>query len=124
MRENEIALPHLQLAEVWENVTYKTLDKLRVKAIMAADDRKKRIMEHLARSSDNMKFVSPKKAINPPPPPISPIPPSQPTPAKVDDRKTRIKEHLSRSSGDFDKLSLSSEQRKKRIQDHIRITMG
>lgn len=91
---------------------------------MAADDRKKRILEHLARSSETMKFVSLKKKTEPSaPPPESPPPEissSPPTPPKVESRKRLILDHLSRSGSDVGKFSLGEEKRKKQIQEHIR----
>ncbi|HIK17660.1 MAG TPA: hypothetical protein IGS53_20550 [Leptolyngbyaceae cyanobacterium M33_DOE_097] len=46
--------------------------------------------------------------------------------AEMSDRKKRIMEHLARSSGDYVKQSTSalSDQRKKQIQEHIRLTKG
>lgn len=45
----------------------------------------------------------------------------------MDDRKKRIMEHLSRSTGDFIKSSSSAAakiERKQRILDHVRRTIG
>ena len=89
---------------------------------MATDETKKRIMEHLAKSSDTMKSVSVKKTTKPntpptPPPPKTELP--EPTPVKVD-KKRQILDHVSRSGSDVGKFSQSEEQRKKRIQDHVR----
>lgn len=44
--------------------------------------------------------------------------------AEASDRQRQIMEHLARSTGDFIKPSLNSEDRKKRIMDHIRLTKG
>ena len=91
---------------------------------MATDDPKKRIMEHLAKSSDTMKSVSVKKTTKPKPSaPLTPPPPEtaspEPTPVKVD-RKRQILDHVNRSGSDVGKFSQSEEQRKKRIQEHVR----
>ena len=92
------------------------------------DERKKRIMEHLGKSSDTIKSVSVKKTTKrntpPTPPPVAtPSAPDtaspQPNPVKVD-QKRRILAHLSRSGSDVGKFSESEEQRKKRIQEHVR----
>jgi hypothetical protein len=96
---------------------------------MAADDRKKRIMEHLSRSLGGLKFTSPKKtrepsapSVPPPPPPTTPEP--APIVPKVIDRKRRIMEHVNRSSADFGDFSLEEKERKKQILDHIRKTQS
>ena len=44
--------------------------------------------------------------------------------ATTPDRQKRIMEHLSRSTGDFIKLSPTSDARKQRIMEHIRLTKG
>ncbi len=46
--------------------------------------------------------------------------------AEMSDRKKRIMEHLARSSGEFIRrpTSTTSEERKKQIQDHIRLSKG
>jgi len=46
--------------------------------------------------------------------------------AEMSDRKKRIMEHLARSGGDYVKQSTSvlSDQRKRQIRDHIRLTKG
>lgn len=95
---------------------------------MAVDDRKRRIMEHLAMSSDGMKFLSPKKSpvtpatsAPPPPPPIpTPAPAPVPSTAKAGDRKKRIMDHIARSSVDFGDFSLDEKERKMQIIEHLR----
>jgi hypothetical protein len=94
---------------------------------MINGDRKKRILEHISRSSELNLAPSPKTSKSPtsekantpevtsPTPEISPMtenPPQQ--------RKREIMSHLNRSSADFASFSLSSESRKKQIQEHIR----
>lgn len=98
---------------------------------MAADDRKRRIVEHLKRSTDGMQYITPKKSTQPTPTP-SPLPtpepqPTQtptPTPPTRNERKRRILAHVQSSSGDFGDFSLSSDQRKKQIEDHIRKSLS
>jgi hypothetical protein len=95
---------------------------------MAADDRKRRIMEHLAMSSDRMKFLSPKKSTETPAASASPPPPPTPTPApapvpstaRAGDRKKRIMDHVARSSANFGDFSLDEKERKKQILEHLR----
>jgi hypothetical protein len=98
---------------------------------MAADDRKKRIMEHLALSSDSMKSISPKKTSEPaastPPPPPKPtqtteFSSSSAPKAKASDRKRKIMDHVSRSSKDFGNFSLDEKERKSQIIEHVRKT--
>jgi hypothetical protein len=98
---------------------------------MAADDRKKRIMEHLALSSDSMKAIAPKKTSEPAASTPAPPPPPTPTPeititsapkAKASDRKRRIMDHVSRSSKDFGNFSLEEKERKSQIIEHVRKT--
>lgn len=76
------------------------------------DDRKRRIMEHLARSSGSLQLTQP---IN------MPQMMTQPSAIEMDDRKKRIMEHLDRSAGKFGKIG-DSDQRKRQIMDHIRRT--
>ncbi|MCU0532871.1 MAG: hypothetical protein MUD14_03115 [Hydrococcus sp. Prado102] len=96
---------------------------------MAADDRKKRIMEHLAKSSDAIKSIAPKsisKEITsatpepPPPPTPTPEPTPIPTSVKISDRKRRIMEHVNRTSADLADLSQDEKKRKKQVLDHVR----
>jgi hypothetical protein len=45
--------------------------------------------------------------------------------AELDDRQKRIREHLARSTGDFGKSqTVRSSERKQRILDHVRRTLG
>ena len=88
---------------------------------MAANERKKRIMEHLTLTGNlNFKRRLPGSkpetsttAITPPTPPLTP-----------DSRKQRIKEHLARSSGNLNCFSLSLQQRQQQIQEHVRLSRG
>ncbi len=88
---------------------------------MAASDRKNRIMEHLTLTG-NLNFkrrspgFKPEASTTPITPPTLPITP--------DSRKKRIKEHLARSSANFKDFSLSSQQRKKQVQEHVRLSKG
>ncbi len=88
---------------------------------MAANERKNRIMEHLALTGNlNFKRRSPGFK-----PEASPTPITLPTPPiSPDSRKKRIKEHLARSSANFNDFSLSSQQRKQQIQEHVRLSKG
>lgn len=91
---------------------------------MASEDRRRKIREHLARSSDVVKFTSPA----PPPAPATasappPPPPPAPTPAlKKESRKRSVIDHLSLTGSDVTELSLKEEARKKRILEHVRQT--
>jgi hypothetical protein len=105
---------------------------------MAADDRKKRIMEHLAMSSDAIKAIAPKsisKQITsatpelPPPPVQTPESIAVPTSVKISDyaarsgkadRKRRIMEHINRTSEDIGDLSQEEKKRKKQVLEHVR----
>jgi hypothetical protein len=88
---------------------------------MATDDRKKRIMEHLSRSSGSMEYISPKKIAQPSTPSAS----ISPTPTfQGGDRKANIMEHLARSSGDTQKYSMSEGDRKRKVMDHLRLSQG
>ncbi|MDY7013223.1 MAG: hypothetical protein SVX43_06385 [Cyanobacteriota bacterium] len=89
---------------------------------MAADDRKKRILDHLARSSDNLKLVSPKRTSQPAPA-TAPAPPPPPA-SKAEVRKQTIMIHLERSGGSPKNFSLSSQQRKSQILNHVRQSQG
>jgi hypothetical protein len=88
---------------------------------MTANERKKRIMEHLALTSNlNVERRSPGFK-----PEASPTPITLPTPPiTLASRKERIMEHLARSSPNFNCFSLSSEQRKQQIQEHLRLSKG
>jgi hypothetical protein len=99
---------------------------------MAADDRKRRIMEHLAMSSDAIKSIAPKNISKqvtpvtpePPPPPTPPTPTpeptSVPTSVKISDRKRRIMDHVNRTSVELGDLSQEEKKRKKQVLDHVR----
>jgi hypothetical protein len=84
---------------------------------MASDDRKRRIKEHLARSSDLIKYTPP----TPPPAPVTP--PPAPV-SKVEFRKRSVMDHLALSSAEFGEFSLSQEPRKKQIKEHLRKSLG
>jgi hypothetical protein len=77
------------------------------------DERKRRIMEHLARSSGNPELG---QQISVPQITVQTSPRIE-----MDDRKKRIMEHLNRSAGKFGMIG-DSEQRKRQIIDHIRRT--
>ncbi|MDY6785992.1 MAG: hypothetical protein SW833_26170 [Cyanobacteriota bacterium] len=88
---------------------------------MTADDRKKRILAHLARSSDNFNLGLPKR----PSETAAPAPAPTPAPApKTDSRKQNIMTHLERSGGNVKTFSLSSQRRKSQILNHIRQSQG
>lgn len=116
---------------------------------MAAGDRRKKILEHLAQSTNGTRYdLSQKRAkpsITPTPPTVEiPTPsssvesststpsltsstPSTPaistysfTPITIQDRKRRIMSHVKSSSGDFGDFSLNPEQRKRQIIEHVR----
>ncbi len=90
---------------------------------MAANDRKKRIMEHLKLTGNlNFKRRSPSSKPETSPTPITPTTPTPPI--SPNSRKKRIKEHLARSSANFNCFSLSSQQRKQQIQEHVRLSKG
>ena len=106
--------------------------------VMKVDERRKQIIEHLSRSTNNELFLSPKKKINPPVAKIesnAPVPATSPTPEpdtpvqppralKAKTRKQRIMDHVSRTSKELSNFALDSEQRKQQIQKHLRITKG
>jgi hypothetical protein len=96
---------------------------------MAANDRKRRIMEHLAKSSDAIKSIAPKSVVQqvtpatpepPPPPTPTPEPISVPTSVKISDRKRRIMDRVNLTSADIGNLSQEEKKRKKQILDHVR----
>ena len=81
-------------------------------------DRKRRIFEHLNKSSDTLKLVSPKTIIKteteeilpiPPVPVPDPVPQISVTKSKTEDRKRKILSHVKQSSGEFGSFSLSNE---------------
>lgn len=95
---------------------------------MAADDRKKKILDHVNLSAGGIKYTSSnisrnsaasentptlpqlEKAFTPPPP----VP-------KVENRKRRIMDHLNSSSDDFKSVVNDSEKKKKQqIHSHLK----
>ena len=96
-------------------------------------DRKRRILEHLNKSSDTLKLVSPKTIIKteteeilptPPVPVPEPVPQVSVTKSKTEDRKRKILSHVKQSSGEFGSFSLSKETEKKQIQEHLRKSLS
>lgn len=96
-------------------------------------DRKRRILEHLNKSSDTLKLVSPKTIIKTETEeifPTSPVPVPEPVPqvsvtkSKTEDRKRKILSHVKQSSGEFGSFSLSKEAEKKQIQEHLRKSLS
>jgi len=93
-------------------------------------DRRRRILEHLKKSSDTLK-LDPQKTIvkteiEELPPDRVPelIPEPSVTKSKIEDRKRRILSHVSQSSGEFGSFSLSNESEKKQIQEHLRKSLS
>ncbi len=91
---------------------------------MTTNERKRRIMEHLEKTS-NIKIKPPSpslKSSEPKPAPIT-TPPPTPTPTTLpktpESRKKRVMEHLTRSGANFDLSSASLEKRKQKIKEHI-----
>lgn len=80
---------------------------------MAANEQKRSIMEHLARSSSDLNFD--RLPQNYEPAKQSSLP---------DDKKKRIQDHLNRSKGQFGASNLSTDQRKQRVMEHLRVTKG
>lgn len=105
---------------------------------MPPDDRKKRILDHLAKSTDGVKFGTAKTTSKskpstpsieriisvelPPPPPIPQ--PVVPSPPFKGNRKKQVMNHVKLSSGDFGDFSLTSEKRKQKITQHLRNTQS
>jgi hypothetical protein len=97
---------------------------------MAADDRKRRIMEHLTKSLDGVKSISPKKTTEPTTASVPPPPPPKPTPEavpkaskpKASERRRKIMDHVARSSVNFGNFSLDEKERKQQIIEHVRKT--
>jgi hypothetical protein len=96
-------------------------------------DRKRRILEHLNKSSDTLKLVSQKTIIKteteeilptPPVPVPEPVPQVSVTKSKTEDRKRKILSHVKQSSGEFGSFSLSKEAEKKQIQEHLRKSLS
>jgi hypothetical protein len=95
---------------------------------MATDDRKRRILDHLSRSTSGADYI-PKKPI----PivettpvvaePVVPSPPITPSPAlTAKERKRKIMSHLSMSSEDFSEITSTApeDKRKRQINEHLR----
>jgi hypothetical protein len=98
---------------------------------MAADDRKKKIWDHLNQSVGGTKYTSSTSKKNPLSPGITPplelekpfVPP--PPVPKVENRKRRIMDHLNLSSDDFKSVANDGEkQNKQKIQDHLKKSLG
>ena len=119
----------------YNDFCYKTSHSiLRVIEIMASNtDRKRRILEHLNKSSDTLKLTPLKSALKTEIEEVPPVTPdrvpeliSEPsvTKSKIEDRKRRILSHVSQSSGEFGSFSLSNESEKKQIQEHLRKSLS
>ena len=77
-------------------------------------ERKKRIREHLARSSGGeIDFQRSPQNYNP----------NKTSPTESSERKSR-QEHIERSKGNYDLNSGNKQDRKSRIMSHVRITRG
>ena len=77
-------------------------------------ERKKRIREHLARSSGGeIDFQRSPQNYNP----------NKTPPKESSERKSR-QEHIERSKGNYDLNSGNKQDRKSRIMSHVRITRG
>lgn len=96
-------------------------------------DRKRRILEHLNKSSDTLKLTPKTTSIKTEAeeiPIVTPdrVPELMPEPSvtksKIEDRKRRILSHVSQSSGEFGSFSLSNESEKKQIQEHLRKSLS
>ncbi|WP_088240771.1 hypothetical protein [Calothrix rhizosoleniae] len=90
---------------------------------MATNERNRRILEHLQKTS-NIKIKRPSPSLKspevkplpaPPPPPPTPIS----VPTKPESRKNQVMQHLTRSGANFDLSSASLEKRKQKIKEHI-----
>jgi hypothetical protein len=97
--------------------------------IPQSGDRKKQILEHLKNSSELNLISSPKKTKSTPVetsplPEISPPVTENPAPSAETSvpptSKKDVMTHLNRSSANFGSFNLSSESRKKQIEEHIR----
>ena len=77
-----------------------------------ADERKRSIREHLARSSNDMNFER------------TPQNYDSSEQSLPDGEKKRIQDHLNRSKGQSGMSNLSDDQRKQRIKEHLRVTKG
>ena len=96
-------------------------------------DRKRRILEHLNKSSDILKLNPLKSALKTEIEEVPPVTPdrvpelvSEPsvTKSKIEDRKRRILSNVNQSSGEFGSFSLSNESEKKQIQEHLRKSLS
>ncbi|GFE70583.1 hypothetical protein [Chroococcus sp. FPU101] len=98
---------------------------------MAADDRKKKIWEHLNQSVGGIKYTSsttkknsPSSGITPSLEPEKPFVAPPPVP-KVENRKRRVMDHLNLSSDDFKNVTNDGEkQNKQKIQEHLKKSLG
>ena len=99
---------------------------------MATDDRKRRILDHLSKSTTGADYI-PKKPlpiVETPPVVAEPVaaPPSvTPSPElTAKERKRKIMSHLSMSSEDFGEITSTApeEKRKRQINDHLRQSQG
>jgi hypothetical protein len=92
---------------------------------MAADDRKKKILDHVNLSAGGIKYTSSTPENTPTLPKLEKTftpPPSLP---KVENRKKRIMDHLNSSSDDFKSLVNDSDnQKKQQIQAHLKKSLG
>jgi hypothetical protein len=96
---------------------------------MATDDRKRRILDHLSRSTSGADYI-PKKPVpvveTTPvvPESVAPPPPSPSPELTAKERKRKIMSHLSMSSKDFGEISSTApeDKRKRQINDHLRQT--
>ncbi|PSF36643.1 hypothetical protein C7H19_13270 [Aphanothece hegewaldii CCALA 016] len=99
---------------------------------MAADDRKKKILDHLNQSSGGIKYTSSTAKQNSGNSGITPSLPepektfvAPPPPPKVENRKRRIMDHLNLSSNDFKSVTSEPEKKQKQqIQDHLKKSLG
>ncbi|NCR59580.1 MAG: hypothetical protein GPJ01_18230 [Microcystis aeruginosa LL13-06] len=99
---------------------------------MATDDRKRRILDHLSRSTSGADYI-PKKPlpiVETPPlaaQPVAAPPPVIPSPQlTAKERKRKIMSHLSKSSQDFGEITSTTpeEKRKRQINEHLRQSQG
>ncbi|MDJ0508257.1 MAG: hypothetical protein QNJ64_03215 [Crocosphaera sp.] len=112
---------------------------------MTINDRKKRILEHLKQSTDGTQYISVKQTSKTTTSPIaapetlespettpenleSPetTPETEPVsqPVIKDDRKQKIMSHVNSSSSNFGNFSLKDENKKTKIEEHIRKSLS
>lgn len=99
---------------------------------MAADDRKRKILDHLSLSAGGIKYTSSTSQRNPTTSENTPTLPklektfTPPSPLpKVENRKRRIIDHLNLSSNDFKSVVDDSDnQKKQQIQAHLKKSLG